>query len=160
MTQGFVLDSRTRFVWWGQSPDRDDLFTPDAVETQGRRVVSFATAAECSIAMGQDPTDPVNDVLDFTPVQDWLRGRRSDVDTDASLNLANFALDVATGVGTSWRPFAGAEKFAIYEKLFGAEVPWAVGLEEYVPRWSPRQVTLLRHAATKSISLIRVHIGR
>ena len=72
----------------------------------------------------------------------------------AALNVWNLATDVAYSVGRV-RGDRGYWADRAYEKLFAAEVPWALGLAAYRPRWTSQELTALRRIEGEAVGLLR-----
>ncbi|WP_211661014.1 hypothetical protein, partial [Modestobacter muralis] len=91
---------------------------------------------------------------DLDPALRWLRGRAGTLDPVAGLNLWNWAEDVARSTGQPLLPHGG-QAAVCYRKLVAANVPWLFELDEFRPRWSARQLTVLRHVLGTAVHLVR-----
>ena len=156
--EGVVLDGRTFFVWWGQGTDG-----LDRVAARGGRLLTYASARACMKAADAagwrhdlDEADEASyeSVTDLGPALRWLQGRAGALDPAAGLNLWNWADDVARSTGQPQLPHAGIAA-ACYRKLFAANVPWALGLDEFRPRWSARQLAVLRRVLGQGVHVLR-----
>jgi len=145
-----VIAGRAHFILWGTGEDVDDR-----VELAGGRVAHFdgdSSARSFATARGLDlaPFD-AELAFDASELEKWLSGRRSSVPFVDALNFWNLGTDIASSLGQTWSPRSDE----IYDKLFAADVPWAVGVPEYVPTWSPRQLKRLRAIISEAYRIVR-----
>ena len=79
-------------------------------------------------------------VQDFDLPLAWL-SNGGDVPHDSALFLWNFAGDVARGIRMGWAD-RDPDQDTVYDKLFGASVPWFTDDESYAPEWSAQDLRL------------------
>ena len=146
-------------MWWG--PDAGDV---DRVALLGRRVRTWPSADACADdardrgwrGLGGDDTVG-RTVIDLTPVQDWLRGRRATVDPTAALDAWNLAGDVAASTGAPW-PDRGRVADRCHTVLTAANVPWAFELAPFEPRWTPADLRRLREVLSGAVHVLRTEV--
>ncbi|WP_380156151.1 hypothetical protein [Kineococcus sp. R86509] len=113
-------------------------------EAPGEEVVNVGVADEAE--------DTV--VIDVDEVRGWLSHAGRAVPVAAALNVWNLATDVAYSRG--WvRSDRGYWADRAYDKLFAANVPWALGLAAYRPRWTSQELTALRRIEGEAVGLLR-----
>src|SRR5690242_2251420 len=153
------LPDREVVLWWG--PDETDT---DVVASEEGRPLVWATLEDCLAdvrARGlshahEDDAEP--EVMDLRPVSAWLRGPQLSLDPVAGLNLWNLAGDIAESVHAPWGD-EGQTAGSCHAKLTAANVPWLVGAEEYVPRWSPHELRYLRRRMLAATALLRAWLA-
>lgn len=84
----------------------------------------------------------------------WLRGAARAVDPDAALTLWNIATDVAFSLGVQFRD-RGLIASGCYEKLLAANLPWVFHRDSYTPRWTPREMRVLRRILNEAVHVLR-----
>ena len=145
-----VIAGRAHFVLWGSGEGLDDR-----VELAGGRVAhfdgdssarSFATDHDLDLA----PFD-AESAFDAGEIEKWLSGKRTPVPFIDALNLWNLGTDIAYSLGETWSPRSDD----IYDKLFAANVPWAVGVPEHTPTWNPHQLKRLRAIISEAYGILR-----
>ncbi|MFN8076181.1 MAG: hypothetical protein U0Q15_12280 [Kineosporiaceae bacterium] len=157
--EGYAVPVRcgddVRAVWWGPREGEDG---EDVVAARSGRVLTWPDAATCArevVDRGWTTTPAfVDDELDFSPVLAWLRGRALRLDRHAALTTWNLAGDVASSLALP-RHDRGRRSDRCYDLLFAAAVPWLGGLESWQPRWSSRDVSLLRARLGDDLALLR-----
>jgi hypothetical protein len=146
-----VLDGRHASVWWG--PDGD----VDRVAVRDGRARSWRTPDECAADAPEGADTDLRSTIDLTPVQDWLRGRRSALDPTAALDAWNLAGDVAGSTGVPWLD-RGRAADRCHTILTAANVPWAFGVEPFRPRWTPSDVRRLREVLSAAVHVLRTEV--
>jgi hypothetical protein len=163
------LDGRTFYAWWGQ----DRLGNDCLAHQEGRLEVAYseadmwdAAAVHGWEAAGEEAPqeqDAGGDqdavVTDVDEVRSWLSGAARAVPATAALNVWNLATDVAYSLRRE-RADHGYWADRAYEKLFAANVPWAVGLASYRPRWARQELTVLRRVEGDAVGLLRDALTR
>ncbi|MFD0483206.1 hypothetical protein ACFQ46_11425 [Kineococcus sp. GCM10028916] len=158
------VDGRTRYAWWGQDRDGNDCLA-----TRGGRLevadseagirdaaTSYGWEATSEEAPGEGVADEAEDavVIDVDEVRAWLSHAGRAVPVVAALNVWNLAIDVAYSLGRV-RGDRGFWADRAYDKLFAANVPWALGLAAYRPRWTSQELTALRRIEGEAVGLLR-----
>ncbi|WP_157537511.1 hypothetical protein [Nocardioides sp. Root190] len=165
---GFVtmvrFDGQSPVVWWGAGPN-----DTERLAIEGRRIAVWSSPEEClrtvldrgwSLAADDDGVDSTEVTeLDFEPAQAWLRGSSSFLDPDAGLNMWNFAIDVSASLRMLFRQ-RGQVANRCHDKLTAANIPWAWGLESYVPRWTPAELRVLRRVLGEAVHVIRSGLSK
>jgi len=156
---GIVIDGRTVYLWWGpESAEGEDVVA--SVDGRVRLWVSeqecwaAAAAAGWATEGGFDADEPL-ELQDFSATEEWIAGKRTTVEPISALELWNFAGDIARSAGRPWDQPSGDLSWDCYNELLAANVPWAFDLEEYTPRWSPRELTALRGILTQALAIVR-----
>jgi len=149
------LPNREVVVWWGP----DNLGT-DRVAVEAGRALAWNSVESCvagararGFTLAEDADAPEPAVMDLRPVSAWLRGQRLTLDPEATLNLWNLAGDVAVSVGAPWHD-RGRAADACHAKLTAANVPYLVGADTYVPRWTPQELRCLRQRMLAATTLL------
>jgi hypothetical protein len=148
-----VLDGRRVSVWW--APDGD----VDRVAVREGQVRTWPTADQCAAEAPEGADTDVRSTIDVTPVQDWLRGRRTAVDPTAALDAWNLAGDVAGSTGVPW-PDGGRAADRCHAILTAANVPWAFGVEPFRPRWTQSDLRRLREVLSAAVHVLRTEVVR
>ncbi|GAA4668485.1 hypothetical protein GCM10025780_09030 [Frondihabitans cladoniiphilus] len=168
---GIRLDGVDHYVWWGASERSTDGVFVD----EDARVVSFPSADACAawadglglptFSDDESVDDRVDDTADYPSLLDcdalrpWLDRKTTALDPTLALDVLNMSIDFAESLGRTWSPAGADRDHSVYEKLFGASVPWSFGLESYVPTWSVHELGVLRDALTRAVGLLRLGLG-
>ncbi|MGI4895941.1 MAG: hypothetical protein ACRYF3_12590 [Janthinobacterium lividum] len=158
------LHGRSFSLWWGQ-----DEWGNDLLATRGGRLVVAATEAalqDIAASHGWAPADGAAEqveetsgtqdtvVIDVDDVRSWLSSTGTAVPVMAALNVWNIATDISYSCGGVRRD-RGYWADRSYDKLFAANVPWAVGLASYRPRWTRHELRALRRIEGEAVGLLR-----
>lgn len=138
-------------LWWGEAADGEDF-----VAARGGRALTWASPEECfahAATTGWEVADDEPTRMDLTPALEWHARQRRDLDADAALNAWNLAGDVARSTRTSWND-RGQVADACHAKLTAACVPWLIGQDNYLPRWTVTQERYLRRRLGAAFSLL------
>jgi len=150
------LADRDLVLWWG--PDEEGT---DIVAVEDGRPLVWDTVESCladvlsrGLPWGDTEADEEPQVMDLRPVAAWLRGDSLALDPESALNLWNLADDIATSVNASW-DVRGTIADNCHTKLTAAAVPFLFGLDQYSPRWTPRQLRYLRTRLLAASAMLR-----
>jgi hypothetical protein len=147
-------------LWWGP-----DVQGTDRVAVEGGRALVWDSVEACvagaqarGLTLAWDASVDETEVMDFGSVVAWLRGQRLTLDPVATLDLWNLAGDVAASVGAAWDD-RGRIADACHTKLTWGNVPYLVGADTYVPRWTPHELRYLRRRMLAALSLLQSHLS-
>lgn len=151
----FILDGHKHYVRWHSAADG-----PDHVVATTIGQWAFADVQSCvsSWPSWRNQREGESEVIDLDEVTVWLRRQRLSVPVEELLNAWNWAGDVAAGLGLRWAD-RGAFADRCFDKLTAASLPWLVEGGSYTPRWTSREIKVLRRIGTQSLTLVRHALG-
>lgn len=148
-----VLGGAESVLWWMPGD-------PDLVATSDKRLVVWpdveqAFAAAHALGWRAAVTaDEVDAPVDADHVVRWVHGRTLRLDPRQALGVWNLADDVSASLGLA-RAKGGRVAAGCHTKLTASAVPWAFGRERYDPRWTPRELAVLRPTLDQCVAVLR-----
>lgn len=157
------FDGADTVVWWGSGPGEREVVAADAGRLLTWASVEEAVAHASEAGWGVDWDAGISDdqatIQDFTSAQRRLSGDPEPLDYQSAIDLWNFATDVAHTLGLAFHD-GDATADVCHEKLTKATVPYAFGLTEYAPRWTPTELKVVRRVLGDAVGVVRAGLAR
>lgn len=148
-----VLDGAESVLWWIPG-DVDLVATRDTHLVVWPDVEQALAGAHALGWRAAVTAEEVDATVDADHVVRWVHGKALRLDPRQALGVWNLADDVSTSLGLV-RARGGGATDGCHTKLTASAVPWAFGRERYDPRWTPRELAVLRPTLDRCVAVLR-----